>query len=195
MNDKYYYGIAIVVAIVVISIACFAFFAHSPIETSMEITSSNSLFVGDEFSVKLTADGEPLANQTITVTLTDGNGNSYIQNVTTNGDGVAKFVVDNTTTPGNCTIKCVYSGNGDYRGSEISSVLEVSKREEVQETQTTSSAKTYDDWQKDYETGEYDDDGNPIYRSVSSTSGGQSEPGIYETYWSASGPISTNRIG
>lgn len=28
------------------------------------------------------------------------------------------------------------------------------------------SQKEYDDWQEDYETGEYDEHGNPIYRSV-----------------------------
>ena len=53
----------------------------------------------------------------------------------------------------------------------------------------------YSDWQQDYETGTYDEDGNPIYRSVASTSGGQNSPGIYETYWSANGPISEQRIG
>ena len=58
-----------------------------------------------------------------------------------------------------------------------------------------NSQKHYDDWQKDYETGEYDEDGNPIYRSVISTSGGQHEPGIYEAYWSANGPISEEKIG
>ena len=59
----------------------------------------------------------------------------------------------------------------------------------------SSSPKHYDDWQKDYETGLYDEDGNPIYRSVMSTSGGQYEPGIYESYWSANGPINETRIG
>lgn len=34
-----------------------------------------------------------------------------------------------------------------------------------------------------------------IYRSVFSTSGGQYNPGIYESYWSSSGPISEERIG
>lgn len=65
-------------------------------------------------------------------------------------------------------------------------------------TQTTtqeSSAKQYEDWQVDYETGEYDDEGKPIYRSVASTSGGQVDPGIYESYWSENGPISEKRIG
>ena len=56
-------------------------------------------------------------------------------------------------------------------------------------------AKRYDDWQKDYETGLYDEYGDPIYRSVFSTSGGQYEPGIYEAYWSSNGPINETRIG
>ena len=56
-------------------------------------------------------------------------------------------------------------------------------------------AKHYDDWQKDYETGLYDEYGDPIYRSVFSTSGGQYDPGIYESYWSENGPINETRIG
>lgn len=62
-------------------------------------------------------------------------------------------------------------------------------------TLTDDSPKQYDDWQEDYETGEYDEYGSPIYRSVVSTSGGQNEPGIYEAYWSENGPISEERIG
>ena len=65
----------------------------------------------------------------------------------------------------------------------------------VNATLTDDSPKQYDDWQKDYETGEYDEYGSPIYRSVISTSGGQNEPGIYEAYWSENGPISEERIG
>ncbi len=61
--------------------------------------------------------------------------------------------------------------------------------------QEDNSPKHYDDWQKDYETGEYDEYGSPIYRSVISTSGGQNETGIYEAYWSENGPISEKRIG
>ena len=58
-----------------------------------------------------------------------------------------------------------------------------------------SSSGGYSNWQQDYETGTYDEDGNPIYRTVASTSGGQNNPGIYETYWSAGGQISEERIG
>ncbi len=59
----------------------------------------------------------------------------------------------------------------------------------------SASPKHYDDWQNDYETGLYDEYGDPIYRSVMSTSGGQYEPGIYESYWSSNGPINETRIG
>ena len=62
-------------------------------------------------------------------------------------------------------------------------------------TSKSASKKQYDDWQRDYDTGLFDEDGNPIYRSIFSTSGGQYEPGIYEAYWSANGPINETRIG
>ena len=62
-------------------------------------------------------------------------------------------------------------------------------------TSSSTSKRHYDDWQKDYETGLYDEYGDPIYRSVFSTSGGQYDPGIYEAYWSANGPINETRIG
>ena len=63
------------------------------------------------------------------------------------------------------------------------------------DSQINAQPKHYDDWQKNYETGEYDEFGSPIYRSVISTSGGQHSPGIYEAYWSENGPISEEKIG
>ena len=53
----------------------------------------------------------------------------------------------------------------------------------------------YEDYQHDYETGLVDSEGNPIYLTIISTSGGQMDPGIYEVYWSALGPINQTRIG
>lgn len=57
------------------------------------------------------------------------------------------------------------------------------------------SGVVYEDYQHDYETGLVDSEGNPIYLTVISTSGGQLDPGIYEVYWSALGPINQTRIG
>ena len=58
-----------------------------------------------------------------------------------------------------------------------------------------SSGVKYEDYQRDYMTDMVDSEGNPIYLSILSTSGGQLEPGIYQVYWSALGPINQTRIG
>ena len=58
-----------------------------------------------------------------------------------------------------------------------------------------SSSVKYDDYQRDYMTDMVDSAGNPIYLSIVSTSGGQMDPGIYQVYWSALGPINQTRIG
>lgn len=84
------------------------------------------------------------------------------------------------------------TNNVTNESSEDTQVSTYSKDSSDSSSQS-SSQKQYDDWQQDYETGEYDENGNPIYRSVVSTSGGQSEPGIYEAYWSSSGPISKGK--
>lgn len=60
---------------------------------------------------------------------------------------------------------------------------------------SSSSDIKYEDYQKDYETGMVDSEGNPIMLSIISTSGGQMEPGIYQVYWSSAGPINQTRIG
>ena len=61
---------------------------------------------------------------------------------------------------------------------------------------TPSNDVVYEDYQKDYQTGMFDSEGNPIILSIVSTSGGQElVPGIYQVYWSAAGPINQTRIG
>lgn len=57
-----------------------------------------------------------------------------------------------------------------------------------------SSETTYEDYQIDKDTDMVDSEGNPIYLSVVSTSGGQMAPGIYEVYWSELGIINQTRI-
>ena len=57
-----------------------------------------------------------------------------------------------------------------------------------------SSASEYEDYQHDFLTDKVDSEGNPIYRSVVSTSGGHMDPGVYEVYWSKMGVINHTRI-
>ena len=58
----------------------------------------------------------------------------------------------------------------------------------------SSQDNKYEDFQNDYVTDMVDEEGNPIILSIISTSGGQMEPGIYQVYWSALGPINQTRI-
>lgn len=57
-----------------------------------------------------------------------------------------------------------------------------------------SSQSEYEDYQHDFSTDKVDSEGNPIYRSIVSTSGGQMDPGIYEVYWSKLGVFNHTRI-
>ena len=90
----------------------------------------------------------------------------YISNLTS-GDSSSESVVDSSASSSNIL------GSSDSSSSDVK----------------------YEDYQKDYETGMNDSDGNPIYLSIVSTNGGQMEPGIYEVYWSVNGPINQTRIG
>ncbi len=78
--------------------------------------------------------------------------------------------------------------------SSSSSVVDSSSETLGSSKSSESSGHNYKDWQRDYETDFKDSEGNPVYVSIVSTSGGQLEPGIYEVYWSSSGPINQTRI-
>lgn len=94
---------------------------------------------------------------------------------------------------GNNDKEDIVSNNTTINKTSSNITEEVSYTPQTQ--QKHSVQKEYEDWQVDYETGEFDEEGKPIYRSVASTSGGQNKPGIYESYWSENGPISETRIG
>ena len=92
----------------------------------------------------------------------------------------------------------VYEGGSissdDGSSSSSSSVVDSSSETLGSSKSSESSGHNYKDWQRDYETDFKDSEGNPVYVSIVSTSGGQLEPGIYEVYWSSSGPINQTRI-
>lgn len=101
------------------------------------------------------------------------------------------------------------SSSGSSLGASADSVEESSSQSEYNSQSSSGSSSSqsgggssssssdikYEDYQKDYETGMVDSEGNPIILSIISTSGGQMEPGIYQVYWSSAGPINQTRIG
>ena len=158
---------------------------------------------GDEIVIKLVdKNNNPLVNKTITLNFENKNGNSTSYDLLTNNNGEVYYILN--LTDGNYTFSANYAGEMFAGSADLSKSIEVKKEVKTANPSSTSTkstsstktpTKTYSDWQEDYETGQFDEDGNPIYRSIMSTSGGQYEPGIYECYWSANGPISERRIG
>lgn len=164
-------------------------------ETTIKSNIGGTIQNGDEISLNLVdKNSNPLPNKTVTISFENKNGNVTSYDLRTDNKGKAEYKVN--LTEGNYTFTAKFNGELFLQSSDLNKSIEVEKEvKSTDSSSTQSKSKTYDDWQKDYETGEYDEFGDPIYRSVMSTSGGQYEPGIYESYWSANGPISERRIG
>ena len=164
-------------------------------ETTIKSNIGGTIQNGDEISLNLVdKNSNPLPNKTVTISFENKDGNVTSYDLTTDNKGKAEYKVN--LTEGNYTFTAKFNGELFLQSSDLNKSIEVGKEvKSTDSSSTQSKSKTYDDWQKDYETGEYDEFGDPIYRSVMSTSGGQYEPGIYESYWSANGPISERRIG
>lgn len=164
-------------------------------ETTIKSNIGGTIQNGDEISLNLVdKDSNPLPNKTVTISFENKNGNVTSYDLTTDNNGEADYKVN--LTEGNYTFTAKFNGELFLQSSDLNKSIEIENEvKSADSSSTQSKSKTYGDWQKDYETGEYDEFGDPIYRSIMSTSGGQYDPGIYESYWSANGPISERRIG
>ena len=132
------------------------------------------------------------------------NDNPVFSNLTNMGSNSAgnsagnHSVATNNTTNLNSSSHGVNGSNGAGSGASTSDSSSSSNNGGSGSnggSNSGSGSGEYSDWQEDYDTGAVDEDGNPIYRSVVSTSGGENPAGVYEYYWSAAGPISEERIG
>ncbi len=189
---------ATVILAVIIILSAFIY-VNMGNETHLSSNIADTMHNGDEIIIKLVdKNNYPIANKTVNISFEGKSGDIVSYDLNTNEKGEIYYIIN--LTDGNYTFLANYPGELQLKSSSLEKSFEV-KKEVKTATPTTSSktatakTKTYDDWQKDYDTGTFDEDGNPIYRSVFSTSGGQYEPGIYEAYWSANGPISERRIG
>lgn len=95
----------------------------SPEETNLDVLSNSSMYSGENFTVKLTSDDKPLANQNIVVTFKDADGNLTSINLTTNEKGIATGIQN--LSAGNYTVNVTYSGNEDYKSSNLTTNLKI----------------------------------------------------------------------
>ncbi len=123
-------------------------------ETNLQVLSNSSLNSQDNFTVKLTADKNPIANQTINITAKDSNGNQYNQQITTNDEGIASLSL-NGLASGNYTIECDYIGTDGYKPSNLTTSLEI--KEVVTNDVSTSTSSSSSDSDDDPYGGAYID--------------------------------------
>ena len=85
---------------------------------------------GDDLSINLTGnDKNPIANVTVNITVTDGDGiNQSFSNVT-DKNGIAVFKIDKNS--GNYTVNCTFAGDENINASAISQNVTVKEVEEV----------------------------------------------------------------
>ena len=115
--------LCVIIAILIVGIVMF-----SPLmakEKSNLSISDKELNVGDSLTVKLTDEnGEPIANQTVKITLTDKDGVTIDEDATTNSKGKAKLKVDEK---GKYSVECKFDGDSKYASSSASGNLTVKK--------------------------------------------------------------------
>ena len=93
--------------------------------------------------------------------------------------------------PSNNTNRSIISGN-DTNHSIIPS--DWTNKSDNSSNSSDAFPVKYEDYQINYETDMVDEEGNPVILSIVSTSGNQSEPGVYKVYWSKLGVINQTKI-
>lgn len=136
--------IIILLIVIVILAAAIGVMFLSPFDvktdTKLTITSNETLYEGDNLTVKLTdINGTGISDETVNVTITDKNGGSYRASVITNSSGIGVLELDKKA--GNFTVNCTYGGNENYTGNSTQQKLEI--REVVEEPVVQQSSSSY----------------------------------------------------
>ncbi len=121
---------------------------------------------GDSLVVKLTDDnGNPIANETINIKLTDKDGITIDEKVTTNSKGNVNLKIEET---GNYSVVCSFDGGSKYSSCSISENIKVEKpTTEVASNENSADVNNYPKY-------------NPDLGYYRSTGIGQDEMGVVE---------------
>ena len=139
--------LCVIIAILIVGIVMF-----SPLmakEKSNLAISDKELNVGDSLTVTLSDDdGVAMANQTVKIRLTDKDGITIDEDVTTDSKGKAKLKVDEK---GKYSVECRFDGDGKYASSSTAANLTVKKAttEIVNEDKTSDSVSALSDSERE----------------------------------------------
>lgn len=122
-NKLIFAGLIIIIALMMVG-ASSAFSLFGKQQTKLNITSSDTIYQGDEFKINLTNDkGEAIGNATINILITNDDGLNETKNITTNESGIANLTVDKDA--GKYVFNCTYAGDDDFEPSNATQNLTV----------------------------------------------------------------------
>ena len=139
--------LCVIIAILIVGIVMF-----SPLmakEKSNLAISDKELNVGDSLTVTLSDDdGVAMANQIVKIRLTDKDGITIDEDITTDSKGKAKLKVDEK---GKYSVECKFDGDGKYASSSTAANLTVKKAttEVVNEDKTSDSVSALSDSERE----------------------------------------------
>ena len=135
--------IILVVVIVILAAAVGVLFSQQMAKekSNLKIADKN-INVGDSLVVVLTdSQGNPIANETINVKLTDKDGVTIDEKIKTNSKGKAKFKMEEK---GKYSLECKFDGNDKYASASIADNMTVKKAatKVVNNKQTSNDASS-----------------------------------------------------
>ena len=125
MENKNIIIILLVIIIILAATISVMFSMHMANEKSNMVIADKKIDVGDSLVVVLTDNhGIGLSNATINIKLTDEEGVTIDEDVTTDSKGKAKLKVEEA---GKYTVACTFNGEGKYSACSVSDNIEVEK--------------------------------------------------------------------
>ena len=138
--------IILILIIVVLATAVGVMFSQQMAKEKSNLKiADKKINVGDSLVVKLTdSQGNPISNETINIKLTDKDGITIDEKITTNSKGKAKFTMEEM---GKYSVECRFDGNGKYASASITDNITVEKAatKVVSEEQTSSLTSSASD--------------------------------------------------
>lgn len=115
--------LVIVMALLIAAFMLFGPFAGSDVQ--MSVITGDTLYDGDNFGISLkSADGTPVANAVVNVTIIDASGGENHQVITTNENGEG-YLQLNGMTPGKYNMELSYSGGNGHKANSTSHAIEM----------------------------------------------------------------------
>ena len=120
--------IALVVIIIALVVGIFAFMPNmNKQDTKLTFVNNSTIYEWDSIEIQLTdKNGTPLVNQTVNVTITEGNKSNDYQSVISNGDGIGTIKLNKSAGSYDLTVS--YRGNDKYNACNATQKITIKEK-------------------------------------------------------------------